>query len=286
LKDRVDKPSPQDTLSRPSENYTNTPEGGVDGFDASELGLVDGGLSGWYLNDSDEIYRGIRISSDDIVADVGCGDGDAVMFCAKRGAHVIAVDIDPDAIARLEPRLANSGFVNYAAYVSDSNPLPIDDATATVVICSEVLEHVEDPEKVLSEIFRIGRPGARYLLTVPDPLQEIMQKHVAPESYFQSPNHIRIIERQQFVDMVQNAGLLVEEKAYYGFYWGMWWALFWACQVDLDNVSHPILDSWNATWRALLKTKRGIELKWQLDQFMPKSQLIVARKPLATEGPK
>jgi ubiquinone/menaquinone biosynthesis C-methylase UbiE len=285
LKDYADNPSPQKTVSSASENHTNTPEGGVDGYDASELGLVDGGLSGWYLNDSDEIYRGIRISSDDVLVDVGCGDGDAVMFCAKRGARVIAVDIDSDSIARLEPRLANSGAGSYAAYVSNSTPLPIDDATATLVICSEVLEHVEDPEKVLAEIYRIGKPGARYLLTVPDPLQEKMQQHVAPESYFQRPNHIRIIERQQFVDMVQNAGLVVEEKAYYGFYWGMWWALFWACQVDLDNVSHPILDNWNATWRALLKSRRGIELKWQLDQFMPKSQLIVARKPSTTDAP-
>ena len=253
-------------------------EAGVDEFDVSWLGLVDAGLSGWYLTDTDEVFRGVHISSDDIVVDVGCGDGGAILFCAERGAEIIAVDIDSEVIAGIASGLANSPAKTYSTHVSDSNPLPLSDAIATRVICSEVLEHVDDPEKVLAELVRIGKPGARYLLTVPDSLQENMQKHVAPDSYFKKPNHIRVIERQQFANMVRDAGLVIEEQAYYGFYWGMWWALFWACGIELGQ-SHPILDNWSTTWKAVLKTRRGLELKRQLDQFMPKSQLIVAHKP-------
>lgn len=250
----------------------------MEAFDISWLGLVDAGLSGWYLSDTDEVFRGVQISADDVVVDVGCGDGGAILFCAQRGAEIIAVDIDVDVIAGIEARLADSPAKAWSTHVSDSNPLPLGDAIATRVICSEVLEHVDDPEQVLAELVRIGRPGARYLLTVPDPLQENMQKHVAPDSYFQKPNHIRVIERQHFADMVRRAGLVVEEQAYYGFYWGMWWALFWACGVELGQ-SHPVLDHWSSTWKALLETRRGVELKHQLDRFMPKSQLIVAHKP-------
>lgn len=251
---------------------------GVEDFDISWLGLVDAGLSGWLLDDTDEVFRGVRISADDVVVDVGCGDGGALLFCARRGAEVIGVDIDPGVISAIALRLAEDASNKFATHVSDSDPLPIADETATRVICSEVLEHVDDPAKVLAELVRIGKPGALYLLTVPDPLQEDMQKHVAPASYFEKPNHIRIIERQQFADMVSGAGLVIVEQSYYGFYWGMWWALFWACGVELGQ-SHPVLDNWNATWKSVLKTSRGIALKRQLDQFMPKSQLIVARKP-------
>jgi ubiquinone/menaquinone biosynthesis C-methylase UbiE len=253
-------------------------EAGVAEFDIEWLGLVDAGLSGWYLNDTDELFRGIPISKEDIVVDVGCGDGGAILFCAQRGAEVIAVDIDADVIARIESRLAGLPTKAFSTYVSDASPLPLPDALATRIICSEVLEHVDDPESVLAELFRIGASGARYLLTIPDPLQEAMQKHVAPDSYFQKPNHVRVIERHQFADMVQRAGLVIEEKAYYGFYWGMWWALFWGCGIELGE-SHPILENWAETWKALLQTRRGIELKRRLDQFMPKSQLIVAYKP-------
>lgn len=261
-----------------SKDDAGSVQDGVEEFDIHWLGLVDAGLSGWFLNDTDEVFRGVRIAADDVVVDVGCGDGGTALFCVKRGAEVIAVDIDAAVIAALAVRLAEDPANRYTTHVSDSDPLPIADATATRVICSEVLEHVDDPEKVLAELVRIGKPGALYLLTVPDPLQENMQKHVAPGSYFEKPNHIRIIERQQFGAMVLAAGLIIEERAYYGFYWGMWWALFWACGVELGG-SHPVLDNWSATWKSLLRTSRGIELKRQLDQFMPKSQLIVARKP-------
>lgn len=268
----------QEEFSMDSKTSTKIVQDGVEDFDISWLGLVDAGLSGWFLNDSDEVFRGVHITADDVVVDVGCGDGGAILFCAQRGAEVIAVDIDPGVIANIASRLADTPAKSYSTHVSNSTPLPIADATATRVVCSEVLEHVDDPEKVLAELVRIGKPGARYLLTVPDPLQETMQKHVAPDSYFEKPNHVRIIERQEFADMVSRAGLIIEEQAYYGFYWGMWWALFWACNIELGQT-HPVLDNWSATWKSLLKTRRGIELKRQLDQFMPKSQLIVARKP-------
>jgi SAM-dependent methyltransferase len=278
LKEINDRIFPEDGSALDQPPDSAIPENGVPEFDLSWLGLVDAGLSGWYLNDSDEVFRGVPISADDVVVDVGCGDGGAILFCAQRGAEVIAVDIDPGVIAGIAARLANSPARAHSTYVSDSNPLPMADGLATRVICSEVLEHVDDPSAVLSELVRIGKPGAVYLLTVPDPLHETMQKHVAPESYFEKPNHVRVIERQRFAEMVGEAGLVIQEQTYYGFYWGMWWALFWACGVELGE-SHPILDNWSATWKAVLKTRRGLELKQKLDRFMPKSQLIVARKP-------
>ncbi len=278
MKEHVDSPNAEDFPLPDQKAGSANSETGIPEFDVSWLGLVDAGLSGWYLNDSDEVFRGVHISADDVVVDVGCGDGGAVLFCAQRGAEVVAVDIDANVIADIAARLVNSSARAHATHVSDSDPLPLADGIATRVICSEVLEHVDDPSRVLSELVRIGKPGAIYLLTVPDPLHEAMQKHVAPDSYFEKPNHIRIIEREQFAEMVRQAGLIVQEQTYYGFYWGMWWALFWACGVELGE-SHPILDNWNTTWKMVLKTRRGVELKRKLDQFMPKSQLIIARKP-------
>lgn len=251
----------------------------VDLSGATGLGLHDAVLSGWFQNATNEVFRGIHIGPEDTVVDVGCGDGGNSLFCARRGAHVTAIDIDPQVISTLEARLAEAAPDAHATHVSDANPLPLGDAVATRVICTEVLEHVDDPDQVLAELFRIGKPGARYLLTVPDALQENMQKHVAPPGYFQKPNHVRIIQREEFAQMAERAGLIIEEHTQYGFFWSIWWALFWACKVDLANPSHPVLDHWTEAWRAVLALPGGHELKQQLDQFMPKSQVIVARKP-------
>lgn len=262
--------------SAPTEVAAEAP---IDLSGSKGVGLRDATASGWFLNDTGEIFRGIRIRPGDKVVDVGCGDGGCSLFCARHGAQVTAIDIDPDVIATIERKLADIGPQSHAVHISDANPLPLDDAVATRVLCTEVLEHVDDPAQVLSELFRIGEPGALYLFSVPGALQEQMQKHVAPASYFQKPNHIRIIEREQFAQMVTDAGLVIEEHTQYGFFWSIWWALFWACKVDLDHPSHPALNHWTEAWRAILDLPDDNPIKQQLDQFMPKSQVIVARKP-------
>jgi SAM-dependent methyltransferase len=247
---------------------------------ATAVGLHDAVLSGWFQNASDEIFRGIPIGPEDTVVDVGCGDGGNTLFCARRGAHVTAVDIDPGVIAGIEAKLASvTSHDRYATHVSNANPLPLADVTASRVICTEVIEHVDDPQQLLAELVRIGKPGALYLLTVPDALQENMQKHVAPACYFEKPNHVRIVERRQFAEMVTGAGLVIREQTQYGFFWSIWWALFWSCNVDLDHPDHPVLNHWTEAWGAVLSTPQGLQLKEQLDRFMPKSQIIVAHKP-------
>ncbi len=50
--------------------------------------------------------------------------------------------------------LKNQKFVN-----ADGEDLPFEDHEFDYVLCSQVLEHVENPEKFLSEIFRVGKKG-------------------------------------------------------------------------------------------------------------------------------
>ncbi|NKI70556.1 methyltransferase domain-containing protein [Collimonas pratensis] len=247
--------------------------------DPFHLGLSDALASGWYLQDSDELYRGFQISADDVVLDVGCGDGGNALFCANRGAHVIVADIDPVKVDATKQRLADSSARVVQGLVSDVNPLPLVDGVASKVISMEVLEHVDDPAQFLRELVRVGRSGAQYLLTVPDPVQEQLQKEVAPAAYFQKPNHIRIIQRDEFEKMVTDAGLVIEDHSYYGFYWSIWWLFFWVCKVDHSNAHHPLLDSWTKTWEILMQSPNGEQVRKTLNDFMPKSQVIIAHKP-------
>lgn len=52
-------------------------------------------------------------------------------------------------------------------YVSDITDIPVPDGSFDVILCTEVLEHVPEPIKVLWEICRILRPGGSLLLTAP-----------------------------------------------------------------------------------------------------------------------
>ena len=49
-----------------------------------------------------------------------------------------------------------------------------------------------------------------YLLTVPDPVGESLQKKLAPDLYWRTPNHLRVFERDEFDRLVIEAGLTIE----------------------------------------------------------------------------
>ncbi|MGI9316274.1 MAG: class I SAM-dependent methyltransferase [bacterium] len=255
-------------------------------------GLRDAVLAGWYNSETGELLEGFVISAEDTVLDVGCGEGAATLFSARQGAHVVFSDLERDKIEELEEKVAQSPARKYEALVCDTNPLPVADAYASRVVAMEMLEHTERPDLILQELVRVGKPGALYLLTVPDPEAEKLQQGIAPDQYYQAPNHVRIFEREEFERTVSDAGLEIVRRSTMGFYWTMWMFFFWVTEAAagrefdgavLDKIKppyHPLMESWSSTWHQLLQIPQGQELKRKMDDFLPKTQVIIARKPV------
>ncbi len=241
--------------------------------------LIDASLSGWFNIGTGELLEGFPILPEDRVLDIGCGDGAFTHFCAKMKAEVIYADIDPARVAAVGQRLQDSEARALHPLVTDGNPIPLPDAHVDKVVAMEVLEHVDSPTDFLKELVRVGKPGALYLLTVPDAVGERVQQKLAPPSYFEKPNHINIFGRDDFERLVAETGLIIEKKSYYGFYWAVWWSLFWTCDQDFSPPWHPLLESWARTWQLLLSLPDGARIKHALDEVMPKSQAIIAKKP-------
>lgn len=235
-----------------------------------------------FKRETGEYYPDFRLTPADTVVDVGCGIGAACVFAANQGAETIGIDIDPGMIERTGARLREeTSSQRWKAYVSDSNPLPLPSGIATKVICQEVLEHVDDPAVVMAELARIGRPGAQYLLSVPDPASESIFREIAPETYWRKPCHLRIFGREEFDHLVERAGLTIEQRSSYSFYWSMWWILFWADPRGNGPFGGPntsLLRYWNKTWDALIAAPDGMRIKQALDNFMPKCRFVLARK--------
>lgn len=280
-----------DSDPRPTEELWREISNAPNYVDSRNCGFIDAVQSGWYQNDSGELFRGFPVSSQDKVLDVGCGAGGATLFCARRGAHVVFIDAVAEKVESLVTRVAETSARKSEGYVCDSLPLPVESDSFTRVIAMEVLEHVPAPVDFLSELFRVGKPGALYLFSVPDEKAECMQQGLAPDYYFREPNHIHIFGRDKLAKMVNEAGLEVIQRDSYGFFWTIWMLLYWtqarALGDELDGEAYdvvqppypPLLNDWASLWQRFISIPEAASVKRQLDQLLPKSQIIIARKP-------
>ena len=100
-----------------------------------------------------------------VIIDLGCGDGSALAIAVERNpAHRFAgIDWSVDALRQAQA----AGLTVMRASVSEGS-LPVADGAADVVIMSELIEHLVDPDGAVAEARRILRPGGSLLLSTPN----------------------------------------------------------------------------------------------------------------------
>jgi SAM-dependent methyltransferase/glycosyltransferase involved in cell wall biosynthesis len=240
-------------------------------------GINDAARNGWFDRERGALAPGFPVSAEDVVLDFGCGGAGLMGFCAAQGAAILLADADATVLAEARASVEAVAQRPVETLVSDGAPLFLPDAVASRVVCTEVLEHVDDPASILSELVRVGAPGALYLLTVPAPEVEDMQEAIGPADYFHKPNHVRVFEESAFRALVEDAGLSVVRSSADGFFWSLGLLHLWTKGVR-PGASSVTLDLWGAVWHYLLDAPRGLALRHALDTHLPKRQIIVARK--------
>ncbi|HEY1715645.1 MAG TPA: methyltransferase domain-containing protein [Solirubrobacteraceae bacterium] len=104
-----------------------------------------------------------NVGPGDRVLDLGCGTGDLAADIAGAGAQVIAADVAENALDRARRRHPELDL----RLVPFDGPLPFDDGAFAAVWSSEVIEHVADTARWLSEVRRVLAPRGQVLLTTP-----------------------------------------------------------------------------------------------------------------------
>lgn len=108
------------------------------------------------------------------VLEVGPGNGRYTVATARylgNTGQLVAVDIEPKMIDRLEKRLAAEGVTNVTGCVADVHNLPDEDAAYTGVYMITVIGEIPDPEGALREFHRLLAPGGTLAFSefFPDP---------------------------------------------------------------------------------------------------------------------
>lgn len=149
----------------------------------------------WYLN---------HLKKSDIVLDLGSNDGSNTLAAAKVCYKVVGVDYSERLlqIARqrsIEKQLNNTKFI----LCDVEKTLPFEDKSFDVVLFLDVLEHINNQKKSMTEVWRILKPKGRLFLSLPnqDSSWKQLQRFVGVNS-FTDPDHKREYSLQNIKDLL------------------------------------------------------------------------------------
>lgn len=101
-----------------------------------------------------------------VAVDLGCGSGQVTLPLGRRCAHVLAVDINPHAIAMLVSRAEHERVANIQAVSAPVETVELPAASVDLVVSNYALHHLRDADKrqLIERCYRWLRPGGRLVI--------------------------------------------------------------------------------------------------------------------------
>lgn len=149
-----------------------------------------------------------RATTPDRLLDIGSGNGELLAAAARRwpSAQLSGLELSPAGVAE-SARKVPGARLRVCDLLSESEPLAGEAGWATHAVCSEVLEHVDEPVTLLRNARSWLGPGCRFVVTVPGGPMSAFDRHIGHRRHF-SPGDLReILEAAGFdVTLVAGAG--------------------------------------------------------------------------------
>jgi SAM-dependent methyltransferase len=168
-----------------------------------------------------------RVPDDAVVLDVGCGGGKMLRTISKHRHRLTLLGCDVK-----EPTDIHGDFT-FAPLDGATGLLPYADSSVDVALLVDVLEHVEHPETVLSEIARILRPSGRLLAFVPmegEPISwfSAFRALLGQNLYVRTKDHINSFTHDEVERMLARQFVVTERRYLYHFFGQLMDAALWA----------------------------------------------------------
>jgi ubiquinone/menaquinone biosynthesis C-methylase UbiE len=211
------------------------------------------------------------------VLDVACGPGILSAAIAKSARDVVAFDLTPQMLKKAAQRCAAAGVGNVSFREGNAAELPFADAEFDAVVTRLSVHHFDRPERVMSEIFRVLRPGGRFVVA------DVISSEMPEESELQNaieilrdPSHVRMLPASELTSLVNRAGFAIEQVTSWDKprEFGEWMGI-----VNDPARVPPLRAVVKALADARVSAGIGLVLDGEAIRFFHRWNLIAANKP-------
>lgn len=229
-------------------------------------------------------YDRLGVKAGDRLLDMGCGAGRHAYEAARRGARVVALDMDDVEVkttASVLVAMEEAGDIEVgkcATTVGNALELPFGDEMFDRVIASEILEHIPPDTLAIAELVRVTKVGGTLGITVPRWGPELLNWALSDEYHNQPGGHIRIYRQSVLVQRLKDAGLTVTGVAHtHGLHAPYWWL---KCAVGVQNDGHPLVKAYHQLLtRQIIDNPLPLQLAEALTApLIGKSMVVYARR--------
>jgi ubiquinone/menaquinone biosynthesis C-methylase UbiE len=135
------------------------------------------------------------------VLEVGCGEGYGISLLAPKVTNYMAVDKFATNVDRYAANFSHVKFQQMSV-----PPLQFPDNTFDYIVTFQVIEHIEDDEKMVAEMSRVLKPGGKMIMTTPN----------IKMSLTRNPWHVREYTVEELETLLQRHFSVVDMQGVYG----------------------------------------------------------------------
>ena len=171
------------------------------------------------------------------ILDLGSGDGFFTYILSKnKNNKVYGIDLSKESVGISSKRYPTISF-----QVMNSESMKFKDNFFDEIYAMDVLEHVDNLDKVLHEIRRVLKPGGKFVINIPHYNSEKWLLSVRP-TYFEEIHHVRIFKEKELESMLKKLGFKLFFKKRTGFLQHI--ELFLLFKRKVDSRKQTSIGSW------------------------------------------
>jgi len=204
------------------------------------------------------IFKNMNLSGKEKILEVGCGRG----FYLKTLIDVLSdLDITGIDLNKKYLSVAKKFIDNKKVKLinADATNLPFKNETFDRIIATEILEHIPDDQKAISEMFRVLKPGGIAMITVPnknypffwDPLNWTLERlfhwHIPANIWWLAglwADHVRLYDEKELGEKIKKSGFKVQ-KVWYATHYCLPFSHFLLYGIGKNLVEKGLCQSFN-----------------------------------------